>query len=90
MYYFYTLLSHADNNLYYGTSSDLEKRIKDHNKGKVKSTKNRKPLVLVYYEAYLSKKDARKRELEIKKKGCQRTRLKKRIKNSLGIATPTI
>ncbi|MBU1164417.1 GIY-YIG nuclease family protein [Patescibacteria group bacterium] len=83
MYYFYVLKSKLDNELYYGISGDLKKRVVDHNTGKVKSTKSRRPLSLVYYEAYISKTDARKRELEIKNKGQQREFLKVRIKNSL-------
>lgn len=49
-YFVYVLKSKIDNKNYYGLTSDLEKRIKDHNTGKVKSTKNRIPLHLVYHE----------------------------------------
>jgi len=55
-----------------------------HNSGKVKSTKNRRPFVLVYYEAYAHKLDATKREYKIKK-GQQREIIKKRLKYSLKI-----
>ena len=85
MFYFYTLFSQFDKKLYYGSSSDIEIRVDDHNNGKVKSTRKRRPLTLVYFEAYLSKKDARKRELEVKNKGHQRERLKRKIENSLNV-----
>ena len=64
MKYFYTyvLLSKKDNKMYLGYSEDLKSRFEQHEKGKVLSTKNRRPLILVYYEACLSKKDAMNRE----------------------------
>jgi len=83
MYFFYTLKSLKDNNLYFGYTSDLRRRFKEHNAGLVKSTKNREPLVLVYYEAYKSDIDARERELQIKKRAKAHIGLKRRIKNSL-------
>jgi len=83
MYYFYLLQSKIDEDFYYGITADLKERVKEHNKGKVRSTKSRKPLALIYYEAYQSKKDARRRELEVKNKGQQREILKERVKNSL-------
>ena len=66
MYYIYILKSLLDNKLYTGFSSNLKNRIKDHNQGNVESTKNRRPLKLVYYEAYESKEDALIREKFLK------------------------
>ncbi|NMB92020.1 MAG: hypothetical protein GYA31_00030, partial [Parcubacteria group bacterium] len=48
-----------------------------------KSTKSRLPLKLIYYEAYLSEKDAKDRELKLKRFDGSYTHLKHRIKNSL-------
>ncbi|MCK4904658.1 GIY-YIG nuclease family protein [bacterium] len=62
MFYVYVLLSLKDNNFYIGFSENLKKRIKDHNSGRNTSTKIRRPLELVYYEAHLSKEDALRRE----------------------------
>ena len=62
MYYTYVLLSLKDNKLYVGYTPDLKKRIKLHKLGKVKSTKPRLPLKLIYYEACLDKKKAISRE----------------------------
>jgi len=62
MYFTYVLKSTKDSKLYIGFTDNLEVRISDHEKGLVNSTKYRRPLKLVYYEACLSKKKAIKRE----------------------------
>lgn len=66
MFYIYILKSKIDNKLYTGFSKDLKKRIKDHEKGSVDSTRNRRPLKLIYYEAYEEKGKALKREKFLK------------------------
>jgi putative endonuclease len=58
----YILKSTKDNKYYYGRTENISKRIKDHNAGKVRSTKGRRPLVLQYYEEFVSTQEARKRE----------------------------
>ena len=83
MYYVYVIKSKNKNWIYIGFTSNLRKRFHEHNLGKVKVTKSRKPFFLVYYETYRSKKDAITREIELKKKSQQKEFLKKRIKNSL-------
>jgi putative endonuclease len=65
-YYTYILLSEKDGNKYTGCTSDLPLRFEDHNKGKVPSTKHRRPLKLIYFEACLDKEDAFKREKYLK------------------------
>ncbi len=82
MYYFYVLVSKKDNELYWGFSTDLRERIDDHNRGKVHSTKERRPLVLAYYEAYRSEEEARNRERQIKRRAKAFIALKRRIKKS--------
>ena len=62
MYITYILKSTKDGRYYYGSTLDLDKRIKSHNSGKVRSTKNRRPLKLQYSEEFESKADAIKRE----------------------------
>ena len=62
MYYVYVLQSNIDKNFYVGSTSDLSKRLKSHNKGKVKSTKSRRPLELIYHESLITKTIAIKRE----------------------------
>jgi predicted GIY-YIG superfamily endonuclease len=49
----------------------------------LQSTKARKPLKLVYYEAYKSEADARKREQNLKLKSRAYAQLRKRIIESI-------
>jgi len=65
-YYVYILHSEKDHEFYTGTTHDLRKRVKEHNSGKNISTSYRRPLKLIYYEAYLLKKDAETREKYLK------------------------
>lgn len=58
----------ADGTFYTGWTNDLEKRIAMHSKGTgAKYTRGRGPVKLRYYEVFEDKKDAMKREYEIKK-----------------------
>jgi len=66
MYYSYVLQSEKDNGFYIGFTKDLKLRFEMHEKGLVESTKNRRPLKLIYYEACLSQRDATKREKYLK------------------------
>ena len=66
MYYTYVLLSTKDNNFYVGFSKDLELRFEQHGKGLVETTRDRRPLILIYYEACINKDDATKREKYLK------------------------
>ncbi len=66
IYYSYILRSLKDNSFYYGSTSDLEKRLSEHNKGKVKYTKSRFPWAVHYYEKYNTRSEAVKRELFFK------------------------
>jgi len=50
MYYLY-ILKTGDKH-YIGSTGDLKKRLQEHKDGKVKSTKYKKPIGLIYYEAY--------------------------------------
>ena len=66
MYYVYVLISEKDNMFYTGYTSNLEKRVDEHNNGKIYSPKYRLPLKLVYYESSLSQDDALHREKYLK------------------------
>jgi len=68
MFYVYILLSQKDYKRYIGFTDNLERRIVEHNSGLVKSTKNRRPLTLSYFEKFENKTDALKREKVIKAK----------------------
>ena len=65
-YYTYILLSEKDKKYYTGYTKNLKLRFEQHNKGLVDSTKNRRPLKLIYFEACLSQKDALHREKYLK------------------------
>lgn len=62
MYYSYVLQSKKDMHLYYGYTKNLTERFEQHMAGEVDSTKHRRPLKLVYYEACCTKEDALHRE----------------------------
>ncbi len=67
MFYFtYILKSAKDNKFYTGYTKNLKLRFEQHKKGLVKSTKNRRPLRLVYYESCLNQQDAIHREKYLK------------------------
>ena len=66
MYYTYVLYSEKDGNFYTGFTKNLKLRFEQHNKGLVESTKERRPLKLVYYEACIDKNDATNREKYLK------------------------
>lgn len=82
MYFVYILISLKDGFIYIGYTSNLRIRYVNHQKGKVPTTRYRLPVKLVYYEAYLSKKDATKREYFLKS-GRGREYIKKLIVNSI-------
>ena len=65
-FYTYVLKSEKDGKFYTGCADDLKGRFDEHRKGRVISTKDRRPLELMYYEACLSRKDARHRESYLK------------------------
>lgn len=65
-YYVYILYSHRNKNLYVGCTSNLNKRLEKHNNGHVQSTKNRRPLSLIYQEEYSDKGEAFNRERFLK------------------------
>lgn len=83
MFYTYVLLSKSDGKLYVGSTNNLKRRFAEHNAGDVESTKPRRPLKLIYYEAYLLEIDARNREKQLKLRGRTLQGLKRRLKFSL-------
>ena len=82
MYYTYVLKSKLNGRLYTGSTSDLRKRLKQHNDGKSTFTKRDKPYELIYYEACISENDARSRELQLKS-GIGKRYLKNRLRSFL-------
>ncbi|MBI5621726.1 GIY-YIG nuclease family protein [Candidatus Falkowbacteria bacterium] len=78
MYYVYIIKSTKNNKLYTGFSKNLATRIKEHNTGRVTSTKLYRPWKLVYYEAYSEEILARKTEI-FYKTGQGRRQIKKKL-----------
>jgi putative endonuclease len=58
MYYVYILKSKVNDSFYIGHSHDLIKRLKEHNAGRVKSKKAKRPWKIHYFEEYHSKSEA--------------------------------
>lgn len=76
------LIQNEIGNIYYGSTCDLRRRLKEHNSNKSFSTKNHQ-WKLIYYEAYLNEKDARIREKHLKHHGQSLAHLKNRLSFSL-------
>ena len=80
MFYVYVLQSDRESDqIYFGQTSDLRRRLSEHNSGKDTYTKIHAPWKVVYYEAYSSRKLALARERQLKAYGQARTALKKRL-----------
>jgi putative endonuclease len=82
MFYTYVLISLKDNKFYTGYTSDIKNRLRSHNSGEVPSTKNRRPLKLIYLEACLNQDDAIHREKYLKSTYGKRF-IKNRLKHFL-------
>jgi len=75
MYYVYIIQSDITGRLYKGSTSDLKRRLREHNHGNVSSTKSGIPWKLIYYEAFTNKIDALREEIFLKSgKGRDRIR----------------
>jgi putative endonuclease len=80
----YILKSQRNGKLYKGFTDDLRRRVKEHNSGKSKFTSTNGPWELIYYQAFVSKKDAIYEESFLKS-GRGRERIKFLLKNTLKI-----
>jgi putative endonuclease len=65
-HYVYILKSKKDNKFYTGYTKNLKLRFEQHQNGKIESTKDRKPLKLIYFEGCLNQQDATHREKYLK------------------------
>ncbi len=82
--YVYVLKSAGDGKMYTGSAENLRERLKLHSKGRVKSTKNRGPFSLIYYEWCRDASDGRSREKYLKS-GMGKRFLRNRLKRSLSL-----
>lgn len=81
-YYVYVLRSQQDNKLYVGLTANLKKRLQEHARGDVGSTKRRRYLRLIHYEYFVNKEDAEAREIFLKS-GYGHRQLEKILKRTL-------
>ena len=79
MFYVYVIQSLKDKTRYIGFTSDIEKRIQDHNKGKTRSIRHKIPFELIYKEEFESKTEALKREIRLKKNSCEKEKVYEKI-----------
>jgi len=84
MFYVYVIQSKKDTKWYTGFTDNLQRRFKEHNNGKIFSTKGRGPFELIYYEVCINKQDARAREIYLKS-GMGKCYLKNRLKCFLSL-----
>ena len=85
MFYIYCLQSEKEKEeLYFGFTNDLKKRLKEHNSGDTISTKRYMPWRLIYYEACLTESDAHRREHYFKT-NMGRRMMKRRLKDYLKV-----
>ena len=66
MFIVYALKSINRNYIYVGLTNDIERRFEQHQKGQNKTTSPYKPFVLIYQENFLTRIEARKREIYLK------------------------
>jgi putative endonuclease len=83
MYYVYLLYSETVRQCYVGWTTDIRRRLCEHNDGLSLATRNRGPYRLVYYEAYSHKEEALGRERCLKHRPNVLKQLKARLFNSL-------
>ncbi len=83
MFYVYVLIEEKSGESYIGFSKDLKKRIVEHRQGVGAKFTKTGMWHLVYYEAFLSKKDALTRERKLKQNGNARHQLLRRVKGSI-------
>ena len=62
----YVLLSISHERTYTGMTSDVDKRLAQHNRKENKSTKANAPWILIFKEEFLSRLEARKKEKYLK------------------------
>jgi predicted GIY-YIG superfamily endonuclease len=61
----------SDNSLYTGITTDVPRRVKEHNQKTASNyTRSRTPVKLVYQESHPNRSSALKREIQIKKWSC--------------------
>jgi len=81
-HYVYVLKSQKDGKFYVGYTKNIQKRLEEHNSGQVRSTKERRPMKLIYWEGCINQQDATRREKYLKTAWGKRY-IKGRVRNYL-------
>lgn len=81
-YLWYVYALQGERRIYVGMTSDLRRRIAEHQQGKTHTTQRIGVFRLIYYEAFLSKKDASQQE-RYYKTGSGREVLRRKLEHSL-------
>jgi putative endonuclease len=67
MFYYVNILQSSKNHsLYIGYTTDLKRRLEEHNSGHSLATKPHRPYIIIFYEAFLNKTDTKNREIFLK------------------------
>ena len=66
MWYTYAIKSEKRNYIYVGLTNNIDRRIKEHNKGYNKTTKPYSPFILIYEREFQTRLEARKHEKYLK------------------------
>lgn len=85
MFFVYILKNLKDSQFYIGYTNNLKRRIGEHNFGKSLSTRPRGEFKLIYYEFYVSERDAKRRGHNLKLRARALAQLKKRLEDTLRI-----
>ena len=66
MFYTYALRSYKDGHLYIGLSQSPQRRLLEHNAGKTRSTRLRRPFTIIYCKGFTTRLEARHHEIYLK------------------------
>ena len=81
----YVLRSEATGRYYIGSAAGADTRLREHNAGKVRSTKGYRPWLLIYQEQHLDRRTAARRERLIKAKKSRRWIEQNLLRRSQGL-----
>lgn len=79
MYYLYLIKSSIKKWYYIGVTDNIKKRLLQHNRKQVRSTKAYAPLMVIHLESYKDKAQALKREYQLKHNNQQRELFYKKL-----------
>lgn len=79
MWFVYFIKSLSNNWYYVGSTNDIDRRLTEHNSGKVLSTKSKRPLILVYKKQFKTEHEAREYERLLKSKRIEKERIIKSL-----------